>query len=102
MQGEELNDCPSSKDSFSTESFKQPMHMNNRLYRKTSPFLRKETFNVYFSIVNVYFFAVNVYFWCLGYYADMEISVMKLISLAQKQIVKENLEILCCLMDALL
>ena len=83
------------------------MHMNNRLYRKTSPFLRKEIFNVYFSIVNVYFFAVNVYFGCLGCYADMELSVMKLsvmklISLAQKQIVKENLEILCCLMDALL
>ena len=52
------------------------MHMNNRLYRKTSPFLRKETFNVYFSIVNVHFFAVNVYFWCLGYYADMEISTL--------------------------
>ena len=67
LQGEELNECPASKDSVRTESFKQPMHMNNRFYRKTSPFLRKETFNVYFSIANVYFFAVNVYFRGLGF-----------------------------------
>lgn len=49
--------------------------MNDSLYRKASSLLRKETFNVYFL-------AANVYFWHLGFYADMKISVMKLISLA--------------------
>lgn len=61
--------------------------MNDSLYRKASSLLRKETFNVYF-------FAFNVYFWRLGFYADMKISVMKLISLAYEQIVKKNFKIL--------
>ena len=58
------------------------MHMNDSLYRKASSLLRKETFNVYFFAFNVYFLAANVYFGHLGFYADMKISVMKLISLA--------------------